>query len=47
MQDGRFGTLEVAVEFYDQPALFTRIRNETAETPGETGMWSRESPRQT
>ena len=28
-----------------EPALFMRVRDETAETPGETGAWSREEGR--
>jgi len=30
-----------------KPALFTRVRDETAETPRETGVRSREGGRQT
>ena len=41
---------DIHVDFMDgegRPALFTRVRDETAETPSETGARSREGGRHT
>ena len=37
----------VAYAILGKPAIFTRVRDETAETPGETGARSREGGRHT